>query len=217
MPSKQTKKQRREQIRQARIEAQRRRARQRRRKRLLTFGAIAIVAALLASFGAFQFIEGQKTVEARAKEAGCSPIREFPDQGRNHIQLTEPHDPYNSNPPTSGPHSANVPWGVYTDTVEPERLVHNLEHGGTIIHYRPDDLSDDEITLIEDFVDNKFPEGALVNPNPDIPKPIALAAWRNLRTCEKVSLEVIEDFIRKRCNKSPEPGAQCGRLTPGRV
>lgn len=208
----QSKKERREVIRQARIETQRQRMRARRRRRFMTWGLVGLVAVLGTGFGIFRYIDSRRTSETRAKQAGCSEIEQFPDEGRTHLQQGETQE-YETNPPTSGPHHpAPVEWGAYPDSVEPERLVHNLEHGGTVIHYRPGDLSEDEIIELEDFVNEEFPGGAVVNPNPDIPKPIALAAWRYIRTCEKISLPVIESFIKARCNKGPEPAAECGRL-----
>ena len=47
-------------------------------------------------------------------------------------EVTSPHGPYNSNPPTSGWHygGGTAPWGVQTQPVADELSVHNLEHGG---------------------------------------------------------------------------------------
>ena len=46
---------------------------------------------------------------------------------------------YNSNPPTSGAHTGETaPWGVSTTPLPDISLVHNLEHGGIVLHYRPD-------------------------------------------------------------------------------
>ncbi|MDZ4284196.1 MAG: DUF3105 domain-containing protein, partial [Patescibacteria group bacterium] len=46
------------------------------------------------------------------------------------------HDPYTSNPPTSGPHYPDaIKAGVYDEPVAEEYLVHNMEHGHVILWY----------------------------------------------------------------------------------
>ena len=47
------------------------------------------------------------------------PGGKFDDQGNDHIQtVTEPHPPYNSDPPTSGPHLPYIaPWGIHTEPI----------------------------------------------------------------------------------------------------
>lgn len=59
-----------------------------------------------------------------------------PIQGRDHIKVGESHPPYNSNPPTSGPHYENpVSAGVYESEYPDEALIHSLEHGYVIVSY----------------------------------------------------------------------------------
>src|SRR5688500_7585885 len=57
------------------------------------------------------------------------PGQKFPSQGNLHVQtVNEPHEPYNSTPPTSGPHLPYIaPWGVHTKPIANELQVHNLE------------------------------------------------------------------------------------------
>ncbi len=53
------------------------------------------------------------------------------------------HPPYNSKPPTSGPHTHNVAkWGVYRQQIPNELQVHNLEDGGVLIQYDCKDCKD---------------------------------------------------------------------------
>src|SRR5207244_699484 len=65
------------------------------------------------------------------------PGTQFPDQGNLHIASPEsPHQPYNSDPPTSGPHLPYIaPWGVHTRPIPRELQVHNLEDGGVVVQY----------------------------------------------------------------------------------
>lgn len=65
------------------------------------------------------------------------PGQKVPEMGRDHIAVGTSHAPYNSNPPTSGPHYADTAnWGVHQTTIQDEYLIHNLEHGGVIVHYK---------------------------------------------------------------------------------
>ena len=65
------------------------------------------------------------------------PGTQMPDQGNLHIQSVDtPHVPYNSDPPTSGPHLPYIaPWGIHTRPIERELQVHNLEDGGVVVQY----------------------------------------------------------------------------------
>jgi hypothetical protein len=73
------------------------------------------------------------------------PGIEFPDQGNTHIETpSDPHAPYNSSPPSSGPHFGGLAnWGVSSEPIPPEVFVHNLEDGGIIFAYDcPDGCED---------------------------------------------------------------------------
>lgn len=62
-------------------------------------------------------------------------VETIPDQGRSHVPAGTAVE-YNSNPPTSGPHSAI--WekpGIYDRVLEDGKLVHSLEHGYIVISY----------------------------------------------------------------------------------
>ncbi len=63
------------------------------------------------------------------------PGQSVPQLSRTHIQVDDPHEPYNSDPPTSGPRAAPVEAGFYDEAPPDEQLVHNLEHGYVIIWY----------------------------------------------------------------------------------
>ena len=64
------------------------------------------------------------------------PGTKITDLGRGHIEIgTEVK--YNSNPPTSGQHYEDwVRAGIYTEVKDDRNLVHSLEHGYVIMHYR---------------------------------------------------------------------------------
>lgn len=70
-----------------------------------------------------------------------TPGISVPTLGNEHISsIRSPHKPYNSVPPTSGPHTHNVAkWGVYRQQLPNELQVHNLEDGGVLIQYDCED------------------------------------------------------------------------------
>lgn len=62
--------------------------------------------------------------------------------GNQHLaHQGEPHVPYNSSPPSSGPHVGGgvVPWGEAPEGVVPEQWIHNLEDAGVVLAYDCDD------------------------------------------------------------------------------
>ena len=82
------------------------------------------------------------------------PGVEFPSQGNLHLQsIDEPHAPYNSSPPSSGPHLGLLAsWGVHDEPVPEELFIHNLEDGGVVVTYNCPDGCDDLQTGLEEFV-----------------------------------------------------------------
>lgn len=209
MSQKETKAERREAARQARIEAQRKRQTARRRKRNIIILAVVVAVVVGGYFLLQSRVRSGRVVTSAAQAAGCGDVEEHKDQGAQHIEVGTPHEEYNSNPPSSGPHyGSTADWGVHDETVTPELLVHNLEHGGVVVHYSPDDLSDSEIEDLEELVqgypDAQGGSGVILNPNPEIEGAVAMASWQKTWTCERVDTVVVEAFISDHCEKGPE-------------
>lgn len=138
---------------------------------------------------------------------------QFPDQGRNHINVGASHPDYNSNPPTSGWHYANpAQKGIYKNQLPDEQAIHNLEHGYVWISYRLD-ASLEIIKQLENFYG--FGKKVVVEPRKENDKLIAITAWNWLDKFDPVSstslsdteLKRIGDFIDEYINKGPEPNA----------
>ncbi|MBI4407449.1 MAG: DUF3105 domain-containing protein [Candidatus Kerfeldbacteria bacterium] len=134
------------------------------------------------------------------------PGIEFTNQGREHITLDEAHPEYNSNPPTSGWHSSDweKDWGIQVDYVEEQYQIHNLEHGGIIVHYQPDkitNLSELESLFTELQSKNKK---MLLMPNPKLDTTYALTAWTRLDAFDQYDAERIKTFTQAFYNKGPE-------------
>ncbi len=121
--------------------------------------------------------------------------QEFPSLGNAHIpNLSTPHVPYNSDPPTSGPHTPYLAkWGIHERPIPKEEQVHNLEDGGVTIQYNcPDGCSD----LVEKLkaVARRY-ERLILAPYPGIDKRIALTAWRRLDKFNEFDEQRIVRFI----------------------
>lgn len=77
--------------------------------------------------------------------------------GNFHLSsVEEPHTPYNSEPPSSGPHLGSIAaWVEHEDPVPPELFIHNLEDGGVVLAYDCADdcseITDGMRTALEDF------------------------------------------------------------------
>jgi hypothetical protein len=202
----------REAARQERIAIARKRQQAKRRKQIL-ISLLVLVALGAATVFAVQRSKGREAAfAAAAEEAGCGDIESFPDElgDKPHLAANETFTDYKTNPPTSGVHRGQTsPWGSYREAPDMETLVHNLEHGGIIIHYKG--LTDEQIDQIDAFADS-YVNGVISIPNDDIEKPVAMASWRHSQQCEKLNLTAIEGFIEQRCNKGPEKiGITCTR------
>ena len=123
------------------------------------------------------------------------PGQKFPDQGNLHVQsVKEPHEPYNSTPPTSGPHLPYIaPWGVHTKPIENELQVHNLEDGGVMVQYNCDCPE-----LVEKLagIVRRHDRYVVLAPYPTMKSRIALTAWTRLETLDDFDAARIERFIK---------------------
>jgi hypothetical protein len=128
----------------------------------------------------------------------------FANQGNNHIASTEPREPYNSNPPTSGAHNPRwvTPLQVYTQEMPDDMLIHNLEHGHIWLSYR--DADDTEAIALLRAFQRKYSDRVIVSYRPENPSRIAVAAWTRLLSLDELDEEQIEAFIIRYNNKAPE-------------
>jgi len=157
-----------------------RRAARRRIKTGAAIVAVVVVAALIAWFA----------YQANANKPG----EQFTDQGNEHIQqASDPHLPYNSDPPTSGPHLPYIaPWGIHTRPVPLELQVHNLEDGGVVIQYNCECPE-----LVEKLraIVRQYDKHVVLAPYPGMKSRIALTAWTRLDRFEEFDEKRIVRFI----------------------
>ena len=171
-----------------------------RRRNLITMTITVVVFA-----GAVLLIVNERKKEGgpiegsvAASEAGCTDVESFEPMESPHIEVGAPHEPYNSDPPTSGPHYQSpdgpVDPSYYTNELEPEQVVHNLEHGQVVIWYRPD-LDAEMKDRIERLAEQESTATvALPYEGIDDKHSFVLTAWGNKRSCAKVSQAVVDDF-----------------------
>jgi hypothetical protein len=149
--------------------------------------------------------------------SGTAVVQQFPNQApagsSPHINLpTDPHPAYNSNPPTSGWHTGgNIgPWGVSTQPIADEITVHNLEHGGVIIHYRQnlDKGTVDQLTALTRELQQQSPCVVLLpRPADKLDTPIAVTAWTWMLKDSKFDSDTaksIRSFFRSHVDQGPE-------------
>ena len=165
-----------------------------------------------------------------ASDASCDAVVEEETTGARDHRADGEAIEYASAPPTSGPHYAvpasfNRKFYTESDRPEIERLVHNLEHGYTILWYDPAVLDDQESTMRDlatkvtaadselaeevagkfliapwDTARGEFPEG----------KSYALTHWGAEQGYKQLygdlSGEVVRDFLTEHpVSDSPEP------------
>lgn len=123
------------------------------------------------------------------------PGQSVPDMGHNHIpSLSTPHGPYNSDPPTSGPHVRRTArWGVYDQPVSKELQVHNLEHGGVIVQYNC--TCPELVKKLTAIAKRYHGRQVILAPYPGMDHKIALTAWRRIDTFNEFDEGRIVRFI----------------------
>ncbi len=119
-----------------------------------------------------------------------------PSLGNAHIQLaTDPHPPYNSEPPTSGPHLPYLaPWGIHTRPIQKELQVHNLEDGGVMVQYSCE--CPELLAKLSDVV-KQYTGHVILAPYRGMKSKIALTAWTRIDTFDEFDEARIVRFIER--------------------
>lgn len=179
-------------------------------------GVLAALVAIGALTGDDDGGGGDNDVAALSKAAtaaGCLPLQRTTPLPKAPKHVAGTVD-YAEAPPNSGDHSANTLRNAkrfYSrdDNPAAEQAVHDLEHGLVVAWY-DDELSDDEVTTLADISQgmgsrfvavpwrrSAFPDG----------RHFALTAWGRTMRCERVSAEVVEQFIEDHADSEDAPEA----------
>jgi hypothetical protein len=176
------------------------RRQQRKSNTPLIIGAVVGVIAILVIAGLL--------LRGTAAQVGQQVETGIPIAGQHIQNLTDPHPTYTSNPPTSGWHYVSTaPPGVQTQPLPDEMVVHNLEHGFVVIHYRQDvnQATVDQLTTLTRELQQLRPCVILQpRPNDKLDVPIAVTAWNWLLKQPSYNPDEIRSFFRARVGHGPE-------------
>jgi hypothetical protein len=137
------------------------------------------------------------------------------DEGAGHVaQGTVPS--YQSRPATSGQHwnvgggIAPMNWGVYQTPVPEPAVVHNLEHGGIVIWYQPDQATADDVAALTQYVESQVQSAkfkVILSPwaGEDFGHPIAATAWNWMLYQDAADIDQIRAFLDDHYGDAPEP------------
>ncbi len=171
----------------------------------LAWGTVGLALFALLGYGAWNLLRPK-------------PGQSLPQQARTHIQVGDAHEPYNTNPPTSGPHAGTVRADFYETAPPDENLVHNLEHGYVVIWYNCTGLDDAGCqslkTQIQGIMDRAKPvvvasdiKKLIAVPRRTMDSLIALTSWGRIYKLSAFDEAAMLQFINEFRNKAPEPNA----------
>jgi hypothetical protein len=228
-----------EKERRARVEEMRRQEAAKQRRKSAIFVIVAVVVGLgIVAAAAVPAILSSRNDPAKksldsfgvaAAAASCSaPTDDPPTGGQDHKAQGTVVD-YSDVPPSSGPHWAVPvlsarPFYTAADRQPMEQLVHNLEHGYTVLWY-DDTVKGAALDDLKDLAESarnqaavgpgKFIVSAWDDKYGDLPagKHIGMSHWgakvAHRQLCGKVSGEAVGNFLKKYpYTDSPEPGGQ---------
>lgn len=211
---------------------------QERRRTLMVLLACLVVGGIIIGFAAVKYVEQRRKENRNLSEIGvarsaadCQDEKTESAEGSGKHVASGTKDDYKDAPPAYGEHDGNFLTGseiknFYHQEDRPpvERMVHELEHGYTLLWY--DETIADDPAAMEDLeaVADRFPVGDRLMITPwtkadgaDFPDGahIALTHWTGpsdqkgvWQYCGKVSGEVVGDFTDKYpSSNAPEPGA----------
>jgi len=191
-----------------RVEA--RRAKQKRKKlnSILIWSGVAIIV-----FGILGYFIWGSVSPAVGQEI---PIME---NYQAHVPEGQDPGPFNSDPPTSGPHYGEEYEAGFYDETSPEAqatypegyLGHNLEHGYVIYWYNCDLLDISACAELKDQIKESMAANGgtklIAFPRSSIDVPIALTSWGQLLKMNVFEADQVKSFISANRNHAPEPNA----------
>src|SRR5262249_48060867 len=113
---------------------------------------------------------------------------------------------YNSNPPTSGVHTEQLAlWGITAQPLPDISLVHNLEHGGIVIHHRPD-LDAAQVQRLTQLAGElqRRDHKVVMAPRAENDAPITATAWGQILKQQTLDADAIRAFFEAFINQGPE-------------
>ena len=172
----------------------------------LILGAVAVLGVVALGYGVWQAMKPQPGTSV--------PVM----ASVQHIEIDEAHEPYNSDPPTSGSHYVEpAQAGFYDEALPDEQLVHNLEHGYVIIWYNCTGLEETVCESFKEKIRGVMGQAGTAGlsssikliavPRLSLPGSIAATSWGRLYQPETFDPDELLVFIKVFRNKAPEPNA----------
>lgn len=144
--------------------------------------------------------EGTETKERLSKPMMGEKMA---DEGAQHVARGKSHDPYKSNPPTSGSHWSGVAGpGIKNESVPDELILHSMEHGAAVVWYR-EELEQSEIDKIKKAFSSASGKKIMLA-RKDLDVPVALTSWGYLLKLNVVDEAKIKEFIETNNDRAPE-------------
>ena len=161
-----------------------------------------IILTLVIIFGSVWF-SSKQAVENKDRLSKPMMGEKMADEGAQHVKEGESHEPYNSNPPTSGPHWADVAGpGIKDEFIPDELVLHSMEHGAAVVWYR-EGLNSNEVDKIKQaFNDSSGKKIILAREDLDVP--VALTSWGYLLKLQTIDEAMIKEFIETNNDRAPE-------------
>ena len=238
-----TKAERREEKRQRRMEEEAAAAATERRQ---TIRNAAIGAGLVAVLGGLTFLAvgnlnptienaitvAQSDVDASREANGCEVLQLDPLASREHLDpATAPPQEVlytNGRPTATGPHYANpgpIYSGVRDEQLDERATTHNLEHGSVIVWFDPEQVSDEDIDDIDEFVGTLNESGFASNagragilaapftePGIESGKAIAVRSWAQGMDCDSWDRDYAYGWVAEHFgSRGPSPESALGQ------
>jgi nitrate reductase NapE component len=190
------------------LEARRAKKKRQQLMTILIWGGVAVVI-----IGLFGYIVWGAVRPAAGQEI---PIME---NYEAHVTEGQDPGPFNSDPPTSGPHYRDEYEAGFYDETSPEAqapypegyLGHNLEHGYVIYWYNCDLLDSSACAELKEQIKDSMAENGstklIAFPRASIDVPIALTSWGQLLEMDEFDARQAKKFVSANRNRAPEPNA----------
>ncbi|MEX2029221.1 MAG: DUF3105 domain-containing protein [Candidatus Paceibacterota bacterium] len=149
------------------------------------------------------WLGSSKGAEIQEKLAKPMMGEKMADEGSVHVLRGKLHEPYNSNPPTSGAHWAGVAGpGIKDGPVADELVLHSMEHGAVVVWYR-EGLEESEFDKIKEAFSASSGKKIMLA-RKDLDVPVALTSWGYLMKLETIDEAIIKEFIETNNDRAPE-------------
>jgi len=137
----------------------------------------------------------------------------------DHVNEGDDPGPYNSNPPTSGPHYGQEFDAGFYDQSSPQAQVpfpegylgHNLEHGYVIYWYNCsllDEVGCDQLKeQIQTSIEKNNATKLIAFPSSSIDVPVVMVSWGQMQRFENFDQGLAKKFVSANRNHAPEPNA----------